>query len=94
MKRNTLLKLLIPLIVIVAVLLAGDIWLRLNNEPISREHSPHMVIPVDFMYKYPDCAKKLLQAMNMTHIKVVPRNSTYTLVQNTRSQLQNISRNG
>jgi hypothetical protein len=92
MKRNNLLKLLIALFIVVVVLLAIDIWFRLNCKPTSRESSQHMVIPIEFMYKYPDCANNFLQAMNATHIKIVPQNSTNTLVQNIRLQLQNYSR--
>jgi hypothetical protein len=72
MKRNNLLKLLIALIVIVVILLAFDIGLRLNCKPTSRESSQHMVIPIGFMYKYPDCTKKLVEETNLTNIHMVP----------------------
>jgi len=66
LKQNNLLKLFIVMIIIAVILLAGGIWLRLNCKPM------HMVIPVEFMYKYPDCTNKLIETANLTNVHILP----------------------
>ena len=61
---------IIVLLTLVLVAIAVDIAIRLNWNHQSNPR--HLVIPVEFMYKYPDCANKLIEAANLTNVHMVP----------------------
>ena len=60
------------LLMLVLVAIVADIAIRLNWSYQSKDTSRHLVIPVEFMYKYPDCANKLIEAVNLTNVHMVP----------------------
>jgi hypothetical protein len=60
------------LLTLVLVTIIADIVIRVNWSYQSKDASRHLVIPVDFMYKYPDCANKLIEAANLTNVHMVP----------------------
>ena len=55
---------------LVLVAIAADIAIRLNWN--HQSNPQHLVIPVEFIYKYPDCANKLIKAANLTNVHMVP----------------------
>ena len=63
-------KWIIVLLMLVLVAIVADIVIRSNWSPQS--NSQQLVIPVEFMYKYPDCANKLVEVANLTNIHMVP----------------------
>ena len=63
-------KWIIVLFMLVLVAIAADIAIRLNWS--HQSNSQQLVIPVEFMYKYPDCANKLIEAANLTNVHMVP----------------------
>ena len=46
-------------------------------------------MPIKFALENPDCANKLLDVMNVTNVKILPKNSTNMLIQKVRAQLHN-----
>ena len=48
-------------------------------------------MPMKFAFDYPDCANKLLEAMNVTNVKVLSLNSTNAITRKTQEQSRNHS---
>ena len=78
------------IILIVIVLLAANLIVSslLLSRPIAQNQCPEKsrsllceAMPIKFALDNPDCANKLLMAMNVTNVKVLPQNSTNMLVQ-------------
>ena len=63
---------IIVLLTLILVAIATDIAIRVNCSYQSKDTSRHLVIPVEFMYKYPDCTNKLIEAANLTNVHMVP----------------------
>ena len=61
----------IGLLVLVLILLAVNISVTLKSLNLRQSKAcPNM--PIKFAVEYPDCANRLLEAMNITNVKVVP----------------------
>ena len=60
------------LLMLVLVAIVADIAIRLTCSYQSKDASRHLVIPVEFIYEYPDCANKLIEAANLTNVHMVP----------------------
>jgi hypothetical protein len=53
------------------ILLAVNIFVTLKSLNLQQSKAcPNM--PIKFAAEYPDCANRLLEAMNITNVKVVP----------------------
>ena len=65
-------KWFIVLLMLVLVAVVADIVIRVNCSYQCKDTSQQLVIPVEFMYKYPDCANKLIEAANLTNVHMVP----------------------
>ncbi len=61
-------KWIVILFVVVLIAVVADIAIRSNRSHQSKD----LVIPVEFMYKYPDCANKLIKTANLTNVRMVP----------------------
>ena len=77
----------IILLIVVAVFLTVNLVMMsmLLSRPISQcpvklKSLPCEAMPIKFALDYPDCANKLLMAMNITNVKVALYNSTNTLI--------------
>ena len=88
------------LLVVIAVLLTANLVItsiilsRSTGKvlcPAKSKSLPCEAMPIKFALDNPDCANKLLRAMNVTNVKVLPRNSTNLLIQKARAQFQNYS---
>ena len=63
------LKVLLVLLLIVVV---ADVTARLLLLAEEKAPSRCLAIPTRYVLKYPECADKLLQAMNITNVHIVP----------------------
>ena len=90
----------ISLLVVIVVLLTTNMSMTLLllsrpmtqvQCPVKSKSLPCEAIPIKFALDHPDCANRLLEAMNVTNVKVLPRNSTNTLIQKARAKLHNYS---
>ena len=84
-------KWFIVLLVLVLVAIVADIAIRLNWNYQNKDTSQQLVIPVEFMYKYPDCANKLIEAANLTNVHMIPPGTLEARRYN-QSKLYKISR--
>ena len=63
------LKVLLVLLLIAAM---ADVMIRLLLLAEEKKPSRCLAIPTRFILEYPECADKLLQAMNVTNVHIVP----------------------
>ena len=65
------------LLVLVLIGVAADILLTLRTQPASRARPslPCAAIPTRYILQYPDCADRLLRAMNVTNVRILPRSN-------------------
>ena len=63
-------RVIIVLLVMVLVVIVADIAIRLL--PPAKQQSRCLAVPTKFIMEYPDCADKLIQAANLTNIRIVP----------------------
>ncbi len=78
MKTSTFNWLIILQLITILILLAAAVMNMIMVIKLSRpeitEHPKHILylpaIPIQFIYEYPECANKLINAMNMTSIHV------------------------
>lgn len=48
-------------------------------------------VPISWAVDNYDCANKLLEAMNVANVKILPKNSTNTMIERVRARLRNNS---
>jgi hypothetical protein len=92
MKVSLIVVLLIVILLIANLVTSAVIVSKIGKScqyPAKAKSLPCESMPIKFALEHPDCANKLLEAMNVTTVKVLPRNSTNTLIQKVRTQLQN-----
>ena len=97
MKIKSMKVSLIVVLLIVILLIANlvvSVWIvskigKPCQYPAKTKSLPCESMPIKFALDHPDCANKLLEAMNVTNVKILPRNSTNMLIQMVRAQLPN-----
>jgi hypothetical protein len=65
-------RMIIVLLVMVLLVVVADIAIRLL--PPAKQQSRCLAVPTKFIMEYPDCANRLLEAMNITNVKVITTN--------------------
>ena len=65
-------KLAVILLIVVLIAIVADIAVRLLGPKKSKQPSRCLEIPIKFAVEYPNCANKLIQAANLTNIRIVP----------------------
>ena len=70
MKKNNA-KWVAVLLVVVLIAIAADIGVHLSGQAKSKQPSRCLEIPIKFAMEYPDCTNKLIQAANLTNIRIV-----------------------
>ena len=60
------------LIVVVLIAVVADIAVHLSGPEKSKQPSRCLEVPIKFAMEYPDCTNKLIQAANLTNIRIVP----------------------
>lgn len=71
MKKNKA-KWTVILLIVVFIMVSVDIAVRLSVPAKSKHPSRCLTIPIKFAMEYPDCANKLIEATNLTNIRIVP----------------------
>lgn len=66
------LKWVMILLVLVLVAIVADVSVRLSPAAKSKPQSRCLAIPTKFIMENPDCTNKLIEAANLTNIRVVP----------------------
>ncbi|RKY03788.1 MAG: hypothetical protein DRP56_10820 [Planctomycetota bacterium] len=60
------------IVILLVLVLMVDIVVRLSVPTNPKQPSQCLAIPMKFAMEYPDCANKLIQAVNLTNIHIVP----------------------
>ena len=59
---------------------------------IQKKHLPCAAIPTRYVMDEPECADKLLRAMNVTNVRILPRNGTLAeMEERIRQRVESIS---
>ena len=93
-KKYMLLLMIAGLLLVVNVFLTSLVLSRPVEQvkcPVKSKSLPCEAMPIKFALDNPGCANKLLEAMNVTNVKILPRNSTNTMIEQARARLQNNS---
>jgi hypothetical protein len=64
-------KWIIALLIVIVILLVVNIFVTLKSFT-SRRPKADFNMPVKFAVEHPECANKLLEAMNITNVRIVP----------------------
>jgi len=88
----------VALQVVIVVLLAANLVMTsmvlsraVSQCPTKSKSLPCEAMPIKFALDNPGCANKLLEAMNVINVKILPRNSTNTMIERVRARLHNNS---
>ena len=93
-KKYMILLVAVGILLMVNVILTSLILSRPIGQvqcPAKSRSLPCEAMPIKFALDSPDCANKLLEAMNITNVKILPKNSTNTMIERVRARLQNNS---
>ena len=60
------------MLVLVLIAVVADIAVRLSMSAKPKQSSRCLAIPIRFLMEYPNCTNKLIQAANLTNIRIVP----------------------
>ena len=83
--------LIIVLLVLIVIGIVAGIIITISTVPSTpaKPSLPCAAIPTRYVLEYPECADRLLRAMNVTNVRILPRGSLSDLVGNrTRSRLR------
>ena len=83
--------LIIVLLILILMGVMADIIITVRTAPSTpaKPSLPCAAIPTRYVLEYPECADRLLRAMNVTNVRILPRGSLSDLVGNrTRSRLR------
>jgi hypothetical protein len=69
-------RLIVILLIVILLAVVADITIRILPSAKAKQQSRFLAVPTKFIMEYPDCANKLVQAANLTNIRIV---STKTL---------------
>ena len=95
-KKYMLLLMVAGVLLVINVILTSVLLSRPVGQvkcPVKSKSLPCEAMPIKFALDNPDCANKLLRAMNITNVKILPKNSTNTMIGQVRARLQNNSYN-
>ncbi len=67
---------LISLLILLLMLVTVDIYLRAMQQPNQRRC---LAVPAKLVLQDPECAAKLLEAANVSSVRIMPANMTGTL---------------
>ena len=81
------------LLIFLLILIGVDIAMRIILWPQPEPSSRCLALPTRFVLDYPECADKLIQAVNMTNIHIVPFDRHILQQQDYVNRLGNISVN-
>ena len=54
----------------ILIAVVADITIRVL--PLAKQQSRCLTVPARFIMEHPDCADKLVQAANLTNVRIVP----------------------
>jgi len=93
-KKYMLLLMVAGILLVVNIILTSLVLSRPVEQikcPVKSKSLPCEAMPIKFALDNPDCANKLLEAMNVTNVKILPKNSTNTVIEQVRAKLRNNS---
>lgn len=65
-------RLVVILLIVILLAVVADITIRVLPSAKAKQQSRCLVVPTSFIMEYPDCTNKLIQAANLTNIRIVP----------------------
>ena len=65
-------RLVVILLIVILLAVMADITIRVLPSAKAKQQSRCLAGPTNFIMEYPDCANKLVQAANLTNIRIVP----------------------
>ena len=76
MKQKTTVLIMVLLLLLLAGVTA-DIIITLKTVPsrLDRQSLPCAAIPTRYVLEYPECADRLLRAMNVTNVRILARSN-------------------
>ena len=93
-KKYMLLLMVAGILLVVNMILTSLVLSRPVGQvlcPAKSKSLPCEAMPIKFALNNPGCANKLLEAMNVTNVKILPKNSTNTVIEQVRARLRNNS---
>ena len=64
--------LIVILLIVILLAVVADITIRVLPSAKAKQQSRCLAVPTMFIVEHPDCADKLVQAANLTNIRIVP----------------------
>ena len=64
-------RLIVILLIVILIAVVADITIRVLPSAKPKQQSRCLAVPTRFIMEYPDCANKLVQAANLTNIRIV-----------------------
>ena len=62
---------IVILLIVILIAVVADITIRVLPSAKAKQQSRCLAGPTNFIMEYPDCADKLVQAANLTNIRIV-----------------------
>lgn len=59
------------LLIVILIAVVADITIRVLPSAKAKQQSRCLVVPTRFIMEHPDCAKALVQAANLTNVRIV-----------------------
>lgn len=64
-------RLIVILLIVILLAVVADITIRILPPAKAKQQPQCLAVPTSFIMEYPDCADKLVQAANLTNIRIV-----------------------
>ena len=64
-------RLIVILLIVILLSVVADITIRVLPSAKAKQQSKCLAVPTKFIMEHPDCADKLVQAANLTNIRIV-----------------------
>lgn len=63
---------IVILLIMILIAVVADITIRVLPSAKQKQQSRCLAVPTRFIMEHPDCADRLVQAANLTNIRIVP----------------------
>lgn len=64
-------RLIVILLIVILITVVADITIRVLPSAKAKQQSRCLAVPTSFIMEYPDCTNKLIQAANLTNVRIV-----------------------
>lgn len=83
--------LIVILLIVILLAVVADITIRVLPSAESKQQSRCLAVPTKFIMEHPDCADKLVQAANLTNIRIVSPKTLESAISEQSVEADNIN---